>query len=108
MDVTPNGPAGRQVIEAYGADGFRIGGRRFAGSVIVCPQRTLAWTVERPEAIALESLRPVIDAVPKVVVPVHYSTWPLIEQDAEAWAKRVEAESDSKCVVMQPGDSLSV
>jgi L-ascorbate metabolism protein UlaG (beta-lactamase superfamily) len=45
---------------------------------------------------------------PKIAVPCHYNTWPLIEQDAEAWAKRVEAESDAKVSVLKPGGSLDL
>jgi L-ascorbate metabolism protein UlaG (beta-lactamase superfamily) len=34
----------------------------------------------------------------KTVIPYHYSTWPLIEQDCGVWADRVRAETDSKVV----------
>lgn len=44
----------------------------------------------------------------KVVVPVHYNTWELINQDAGAWAKRVEAETASKVTVLKPGQSLQL
>jgi len=44
----------------------------------------------------------------KKVVPDHYNTWPLIEQDAGAWAERVKAETQSEPVVMQPGETLTV
>ncbi|MCS6910421.1 MAG: metal-dependent hydrolase [Anaerolineales bacterium] len=44
----------------------------------------------------------------KHIIPVHYSTWDLIAQDAEAWAKRVEAETTSKVHVLKPGESLSL
>jgi L-ascorbate metabolism protein UlaG (beta-lactamase superfamily) len=43
---------------------------------------------------------------PKTVVPIHYNTFPVIEQDAHAWARRVEAETDSRCVVLEPGAVL--
>jgi L-ascorbate metabolism protein UlaG (beta-lactamase superfamily) len=45
---------------------------------------------------------------PKIAVPYHYNTWPLIEQDGEAWAKRVEAETATKVHVLSPGDSLEL
>ncbi len=45
---------------------------------------------------------------PKHVVPVHYNTWPLIEQDAHAWAQRVEAETDAQAHVLDPGGSVSL
>jgi L-ascorbate metabolism protein UlaG (beta-lactamase superfamily) len=35
------------------------------------------------------------------VIPYHYNTWPPIEQDHEAWADRVRAETDSKVVVLE-------
>jgi len=41
---------------------------------------------------------------PKHVIPIHYNTWPLIAQDAQAWAQRVEAETDAKAHVLNPGD----
>jgi L-ascorbate metabolism protein UlaG (beta-lactamase superfamily) len=44
----------------------------------------------------------------KHVIPTHYNTWPVIEQDAEAWAERVHAETDSKVHVLQPGESFSL
>src|SRR5438552_753804 len=30
---------------------------------------------------------------PKMVVPIHYNTFPLIAQDAQAWAARVQQET---------------
>jgi len=52
--------------------------------------------------IAVKLLRP------KRVVPVHYNTWELIAQDPQAWKKRVESETETKVVVLQPGESLSL
>jgi L-ascorbate metabolism protein UlaG (beta-lactamase superfamily) len=43
---------------------------------------------------------------PKLAVPTHYNTWPLIAQDANAWAKRVEAETQTKVRVLSPGELL--
>jgi len=43
MDVTPLIPQGKQIIEAYGEGGFRISGRRVEGSVIVFPDKVVAW-----------------------------------------------------------------
>jgi uncharacterized protein len=43
MDVTPLIPQGRQIIEAYGEGGFRISGQRVEGSVIVFPDKVIAW-----------------------------------------------------------------
>jgi len=53
-----------------------------------------------------DALRAVKLLNPKIVVPSHYNTWPPIAQDAEAWKKRVEAETETKVVVLSPGESL--
>ncbi len=45
---------------------------------------------------------------PKIAVPCHYNTWPPIEQDDAAWAKRVEAETDTKAQVLAPGASIEL
>lgn len=55
-----------------------------------------------------DALRAVKLVQPKVTVPTHYDTWPLIEQDVKAWAQRVEAETGSKVKVLKPGESLTV
>jgi len=45
---------------------------------------------------------------PKRVVPIHYDTWDLIHQDAEAFAQRVEKETKTKARVLRPGESIEV
>ncbi|MED5401504.1 MAG: metal-dependent hydrolase [Planctomycetota bacterium] len=45
---------------------------------------------------------------PKRVIPDHYDTWPLIAQDAGAWAERVRAETSAEPLVMAPGDSCEL
>lgn len=45
---------------------------------------------------------------PKNVVPCHYNTWPVVEQDGEAWGKRVAEETDAVPHVLKPGESLEV
>jgi L-ascorbate metabolism protein UlaG (beta-lactamase superfamily) len=41
-------------------------------------------------------------------VPVHFNTWPPIEQDPNAWAERVRAETGSDVHVLKPGESVSI
>ena len=45
---------------------------------------------------------------PKRVVPDHYGTWPPIEQDAEAWAEMVRAETTAEVVVLEPGGKIAL
>jgi L-ascorbate metabolism protein UlaG (beta-lactamase superfamily) len=55
-----------------------------------------------------DALRAVKMLQPKYVIPAHYNTWPLIAQDPEAWAARVEAETETKAKVLKPGESFSL
>jgi L-ascorbate metabolism protein UlaG (beta-lactamase superfamily) len=42
------------------------------------------------------------------VLPCHYNTWPPIAQDASAWAESVRRHTNSKPVILEPGESLEV
>ncbi len=53
-----------------------------------------------------DAFRAVKMIAPRTVVPIHYNTWGLIEQDAGAWAKKVEAGTKTKVKVLKPGESL--
>jgi len=55
-----------------------------------------------------DALRAVKLIDPKRVIPDHYNTWPLIEQDAEAWAERVKTETSTDPLVLQPGESCEL
>lgn len=46
----------RPVIESYGGGGFRVGGVRHGGSLLVLPERCIAWPVVGVEDITLDSL----------------------------------------------------
>ena len=66
MDITPNIPAGRQIVQSYGSGGFRIAGTRHDRSVLVFPDRTLAWPVTSFDRVTIESLAEISAASPKV------------------------------------------
>jgi L-ascorbate metabolism protein UlaG (beta-lactamase superfamily) len=55
-----------------------------------------------------DALRAVKFVRPRHVIPVHYNTWPLIAQDADAWAARVRAETGSQAHVLTPGESFTL
>ena len=59
MELTPNPPAGRQLIERYGPAGFRVSGVVFNGPVLVFPDHTVAWEAATP---TLEGLAPIVAA----------------------------------------------
>jgi uncharacterized protein len=62
MDLTPLVPQGRQIIESYGDGRFRITGAVHQGSVLVFPDKTVAWPVGEITALTEESLASVAAA----------------------------------------------
>lgn len=54
-----------------------------------------------------DALRAVQFLEPKVVIPIHYNTWELIAQDANAWAERVEKKTKTQVLTLKPGESYS-
>jgi L-ascorbate metabolism protein UlaG (beta-lactamase superfamily) len=55
-----------------------------------------------------DALRAVKLVRPKVAIPIHYNTFALIAQDANAWAGRVQHETQTQVVVLKPGESYSL
>lgn len=55
-----------------------------------------------------DAVRGVKLLTPRRVVPIHYDTFPLIAQDANAWAERVRKETSAVPVVMKPGEWMEV
>lgn len=51
-----------------------------------------------------DALRAVKLLTPQHVIPIHYNTWGLIAQDANAWAAQVEAETSAKAHALKPGE----
>ena len=68
MDVTPLVPKDRQVIESYGAQGFRVSGVVHRGAILVLPQTTHAWPVAAIADIALANLAPVLSAGAEILL----------------------------------------
>jgi L-ascorbate metabolism protein UlaG (beta-lactamase superfamily) len=55
-----------------------------------------------------DALRAVKMIQPQKVLPIHYNTWPVIAQDAAAWAARVRQETQTVPMVVQPGGWVDV
>ena len=45
---------------------------------------------------------------PEIVIPAHFNTWPLIEQDTDAWQKQVKSETSAQPVVLTPGETYTL
>lgn len=63
-------PPQRQLIQGYREGGFTIGGVRHAGSVLVLPERTLAWEVAELDEVSAMTLAPILEAEPAVEILV--------------------------------------
>ena len=55
MDLTPLIPEGRQIVESYGDGKFRVSGALYAQSILIFPERTVAWPVADIRTLTLES-----------------------------------------------------
>jgi L-ascorbate metabolism protein UlaG (beta-lactamase superfamily) len=55
-----------------------------------------------------DAVRAVKLLTPRKVMPIHFNTWPLIAQDANAWAARVRQETKAQPVVLKPGEWADV
>jgi len=54
----------------------------------------------------VDALRAVKLLKPEHVIPIHYNTFDLITQDAEAWAEDVRAQTDAQVHVLDPGETF--
>jgi len=52
-----------------------------------------------------DALRAVKLLQPQHVIPIHYNTFELIAQDAQAWRSLVESQTSAKVHVLKPGES---
>ncbi len=55
-----------------------------------------------------DALRAVKLIEPKEVVPIHYNTFDIIQQDPDAWGRLVEKETSTKARILKPGDTIEM
>ena len=55
-----------------------------------------------------DSIRAIKLLRPKMVSPMHYNTFPPIEQDVDAWAERVSNETDAEPIVLQSDGEINL
>ncbi len=68
MDITPKVPEGRQVIESYGREGFKINGETYPGSVIIWPERVVSWAASGLADATIETLGSLFSAEPRIEI----------------------------------------
>jgi L-ascorbate metabolism protein UlaG (beta-lactamase superfamily) len=55
-----------------------------------------------------DALRAVKLLRPRCVMPIHFSTFGLIDQDASSWGRRVQAETGAEVHVLKPGEAFEL
>lgn len=45
---------------------------------------------------------------PKIVIPIHYNTFPVIAQDAESFKSRVTNDTSAQCKALAPGETITL
>ena len=55
-----------------------------------------------------DALRAVNLIHPRRVIPNHFGTWSVIEQDAHAWSNLVNQKTDTECLVLETGESVNL
>jgi L-ascorbate metabolism protein UlaG (beta-lactamase superfamily) len=56
----------------------------------------------------VDALKAVEFIQPKVVIPIHYNTFDAIQQDAQAWKEMVESKTNSKVIILKPGEKIEL
>jgi L-ascorbate metabolism protein UlaG (beta-lactamase superfamily) len=51
-----------------------------------------------------DAIRAIKFLEPKLVIPMHYNTFDVIQQDARSFVTRVEDETSAACVLLKPGE----
>jgi L-ascorbate metabolism protein UlaG (beta-lactamase superfamily) len=55
-----------------------------------------------------DALRAVKLINPKRVIPIHYNSFDVIQQNPNEWAKMTQKETSAKVIVMKPGEHLEI
>lgn len=55
-----------------------------------------------------DALRAVSLLQPKTVIPIHYNTFEVIEQDPQTWCQRVRDETTAEALLIQSGDTITL
>lgn len=57
MDVTPLIPEGRQIIQSYGAGGFKVSGEKYQTGLIVTPEKTTSWVNKSADELSMDDFK---------------------------------------------------
>lgn len=55
-----------------------------------------------------DSIKAIKTLAPRVVIPMHYNTFPPIQQDVASWAERVNTETNATPIVLDPNGGYAL
>lgn len=62
MDVTPLVAEGQQIVQSYAGGVFRISGESYQSAVILTPEQTTLWDIDKEvDALTLDDFEPIIN-----------------------------------------------
>jgi L-ascorbate metabolism protein UlaG (beta-lactamase superfamily) len=104
------GQAAGWVINVGGTTFYHLGDTCLFGDMRLIADRTPVdvalvpigghYTMDRHDAVVAVDM-----IAPKLVIPMHYDTFPTIETDADAFKADVESQTSAECVVLDPGET---
>ncbi len=68
MEFTEIKSSDEAFIAGYGEGGFRMGEKRFEGSLLITPSGFYPWDVSTKEDISVDNLKPILDAYQSVEI----------------------------------------
>jgi len=68
MDITPIIPKGKQVLSGYGAGAFKINNESISGSLLLLPDRAIAWDMQNFDPEHLQNLIPMLEEIDILLV----------------------------------------
>ena len=104
------GSAAGWVVNIGGKTVYHLGDTALFGDLKLIAERTPVdvalipvgghYTMDRHDAVVAAGL---IGA--PTVIPIHHSTFPPIETDLDAFKADLESQTESSCVILEPGQS---
>lgn len=109
--VAPGVPAGH-VVRFGGATIYFAGDTCLFGDMVLIGEEGLDAAVlpigDHFTMGPTDAVRAVKLLQPRLVIPCHYNTFPPIRQDAAAFQRMVEEQTDARCAPLAPGAAIDV
>jgi len=87
MDITPLTPKGRHIISAYGNGGFVINETSHKSNILILSDRVVSWQVDDWGAATMESLQPLLQMPPEILLIGSGSQFMLLAPNLREWLR---------------------